>query len=129
MTTFAEQLTDGLDEYAQYALDLSPLTEPDYSPEATLAERFAEFHRSNPHVADALERLAEQWLAAGNRKVGMKALVERLRWESGIRTAGGSYLINNSHVAFYARLLIARRPEWADCIETRRALADHEGIS
>jgi hypothetical protein len=109
--------------YADLELDLSPLTEPDYEPEASLADRFAAFHASNPHVADALERLAGQWLAAGHRKVGMKALVERLRWESGIRTTG-AYRINNSHVAFYARLLIERRPEWADCIETRRALAD-----
>ena len=108
----------------QLELDLAELVVPEYSESMTLAERFSEFHRHNPHVADALERLAEQWLAAGNRKVGMKALVERLRWESGIRTAGGSYLINNSHVSFYSRLLIERRPEWSDCIETRRALAD-----
>ena len=125
MTTFASHLTDGTDEYAQYALDLSPLTEPDYSESMSLAERFAEFHAQNPHVADALERLAEQWLAAGNRKVGMKALVERLRWESGIRTEGSAYRLNNSWPAFYARLLIQRRPEWADRIETRRAQADH----
>lgn len=109
---------------AQLALDLSPLTEPDYTPEATLAERFAAFHRANPHVADALEHLAEQWLAAGHSRVGMKALVERLRWESGIRTVGGAYRINNSHVSFYARLLVERRPEWADAIEMRRAQAD-----
>jgi hypothetical protein len=108
----------------QLALDLSPLTEPDYAPTASLADRFDAFHAANPHVADALEHLAEQWLAAGHRRVGMKALVERLRWESGIRTAGSAYRINNSHVSFYARLLIERRPEWVDCIETRRALAD-----
>lgn len=108
----------------QLALDLSPLTEPDYSPEATLAERFAAFHAANPHVADALEHLAEQWLAAGHRKVGMKSLAERLRWESGIQTTGEPWRINNSHVAFYARLLIERRPEWSDAIETRRAQAD-----
>lgn len=110
--------------YVDLALDLSPLTEPDYEPEASLADRFAAFHAANPHVADALEQLAEQWLAAGNRKVGMKSLAERLRWESGIQTTGDAWRINNSHIAFYARLLIERRPEWAECIETRRALAD-----
>ena len=108
----------------QLELDLAELVVPEYSPEATLAERFAEFHRSNPHVADALERLAEQWLAAGNSKVGMKALIERLRWESGIQTDGSAYRLNNSWPAFYSRLLIARRPEWADSIDTRRAQAD-----
>jgi hypothetical protein len=44
--------------YVDLELDLSPLTEPDYSPSMSLAERFAEFHRQNPHVADALESLA-----------------------------------------------------------------------
>jgi len=105
-------------------LELFPLVEPTYAPEATLAERFAAFHAANPHVADALEHLAEQWLAAGHSRVGMKALVERLRWESGIRTAGDAYVLNNSYTAFYARLLIERRPEWADAIQTRRAMAD-----
>jgi hypothetical protein len=104
-------------------LALLPLVEPTYEPTASLADRFAAFHGSNPHVADALERLAEQWLARHNR-VGMKALVERLRWESGIQTTGSAWRINNSHVSFYSRLLIERRPEWADRIETRKALAD-----
>lgn len=103
--------------------DLAPLVTPDYEPELTLAERFAAFHAANPHVADALEALAAQWLAAGNRRLGAKALVERLRWESGLRTQGEAYRINNSHVSFYARLLIERHPEWADAIETRELRA------
>lgn len=103
----------------QLTLDLAPLEHVEHEPEATLAERFAAFHAANPHVADALESLAAQWLAAGNRRVGAKALIERLRWESGLRTDGKPYRINNSHVSFYARLLIERHPEWAEAIETR----------
>lgn len=103
--------------------DLQPLVEPEYAHEATLAERFVAFHEANPHVADMLEALAAEWLAAGNRKVGAKALVERLRWESGLRTNGEPYRINNSHVSFYSRLLIERHPDWADCIDLRRAPA------
>lgn len=99
--------------------DLAPLTEPDYAPDLTITERFDAFHEANPHVADALETLAEQWFAAGRPKVGVKALVERLRWEAGIQTVGDPYRINNVFTAHYARLLIARRPEWADRIETR----------
>ena len=102
----------------QLALDLAPLTVPDYEPELTIAERFVLFHASNPHVADSLESLAAEWLT-WNRKVGMKALVERLRWESGVRTNGKPYALNNSFTSHYARLLLARRPEWAGRIETR----------
>lgn len=107
----------------QLALDFAEIVTPEYEAEATLAERFAAFHEANPHVADALETLAEQWLAR-HRKVGMKSLAEQVRWASGMQTTGEPWRINNSHVAFYARLLIDRRPEWADCIETRAAQAD-----
>lgn len=99
-------------------LPLFPVTEPEYEPEMSIAERFAMFHGANPHVADALEALAAQWLAH-HRRVGMKALVERLRWESGIQTSADPFKINNSYTALYARLLILRHPEWRGAIQTR----------
>jgi hypothetical protein len=102
---------------------LIELVEPDYTPGLSWAEKFVLFDAANPHVARALEALAAQWLKH-HRRVSMKALVERLRWESGIFTQGNAYRINNSFTAFYARLLIERRPEWADSIETRKAQAD-----
>jgi uncharacterized protein YbaP (TraB family) len=46
-------------------------------------------------------------------------LFERLRWESGIATEGDAYRLNNSYRAFYVRLLIERRPEWANKFEVR----------
>lgn len=109
MTTIApEQLT----------LNLTPLVEPIYETGMTLAERFEAFHAANPHVADALESLAAQWLSRQSR-IGVKALVEVLRYHSGIETEGTPYKIDNSTVSRYARLLLARRPEWAGRIETR----------
>lgn len=107
----------------QLTLDLPALVEPDYTPSMSLTERFMAFHAANPHVLDALEALAAQWLAR-HPKVSVKALVERLRWESGISTTGDPYRLNNSWTAFYARLLVERRPQWADCIEFRLAHAE-----
>lgn len=109
----------------QLALNLSPLTEPDYSPDLTIAERFSLFHAENPHVADALEVLAEQWLATHSH-VGMKALLERLRWESGIQTAGDAYRLNNNYTAHYARLLIERRPEWSEAFALRTCRTERQ---
>lgn len=106
----------------QLTLNLAPLTEVEYVRTETLAERFTRFHEANPHVADVLESLADSWLLLHDR-VGMKALVERARWESGIQTRGDSWRINNSYTSMYARLLIARRPEWADAFETRELRA------
>ena len=102
----------------QPTLDLTPLDVPDYAPELTIAERFDAFHEANPHVADALEALAAEWLAR-HRKVGVKALAEAVRWRSGVETTGEPWRINNSFTSLYARLLLARHPEWAGRIETR----------
>ena len=109
MTTIApEQLT----------LDLRPLTQPLYAPGMTLEERFEAFHAANPHVADALESLAAQWLSR-HRKVGVKSLGETLRWASGLQTDGDPYRINNSSLSRCARLLIGRPRAWADSCEAR----------
>ncbi len=97
--------------------DIAPLVAPDYEPELTLADRYAAFRDANPHVLDAFEAVAAQWLA-GHQRVGMKAVAERIRWETGIRT-GDAWKVNNSFVAFIARDLLERRPEWRSRIETR----------
>lgn len=102
----------------QLALDLSPLTEPDYTPDLSIAERFAMFHAQNPHVADALEALAAQWLSR-HKRVGIKALYEIARWESGISTTGDVWRLNNDWTAYYARLLLDRHPEWTGAIHVR----------
>lgn len=102
----------------QLALVLPDLIAPDYTDAPTLAERFDAFHAANPHVAHALEVLAGQWLRTNDR-ASIAQLFERLRWESGIQTHGDAYRLNNSYRAFYVRLLIERRPEWADKFETR----------
>jgi hypothetical protein len=107
----------------QLTLDLRPLARPLYTPGMTLDERFAAFHEANPHVADALESLAAQWLSR-HRKVGVKSLGESLRWTSGLQVEGDPYRITNSYLSRYARLLIERHPEWADAIETRSLAAE-----
>lgn len=109
---------------ADALFELLPLVTPNYRPEQSIAERFAEFHRENPHVADALEQLADRTLA-GNPRVSTKALVEYLRWETGIATGGNRYKLDNSFSAFYSRELLRRRPEWEGRIElrTQRAAA------
>lgn len=105
--------------YADLELPLAPLVHRPVDSRKSLPERFADFHADNPHVADALERLAEQWFAAGNQRGSTKAFIERLRWESGIQTSGGEYRLDNSLTAFYSRLLLERHPEWSDRILTR----------
>lgn len=102
---------------------LEALVEPEYEPDATNGERFRAFHLANPHVADALEDIAALWFRH-RAKGSAKAFVEALRWETGIRTEGDIYEINSTNTAFYARLLVARRPEWREALDLRRSEAD-----
>lgn len=84
-----------------------------------LDARFDHFHAENPQVADQLETLAAQWLAAHDR-VGMKMLWEVLRWQTGLAATGAKpYRLNNSFTSRYARVLIGRRPAWNGRILTR----------
>lgn len=102
----------------QLRLDLSPISEPERVVGLTLDERFDAFHATNPHVADAIETLAAQWLSR-HAKVGIKAVMERLRWESGLSTHGEVWRLNNSYTSRYARMMLDRRPDWAGRIEVR----------
>lgn len=103
-------------------LDSAPSSCPDWlaEPSTRIERRFAEFHRANPHVYAEFERRALQLHRAGARRIGAKAIAERIRWDINIRTLGDEYKINNSYTALYARLLIHHHPELADVIELRR---------
>lgn len=105
-------------------LELFPIETPEYDAEATLAEKYATWAAANPHVIDAMETLARQWFAAGNSRVSMRQLWERLRWESGIQTSDGPYRLNNNWPPFIARELVRRHPVWAESIQFRTSVAD-----
>ena len=84
-----------------------------------LQDRFERFHEENPHVYLELESLARQWFAAGHESVGMKMLWETLRWNTGIRTTGDAWRLNNSWTSRYTRMLLERHPQWRGRIRVR----------
>jgi hypothetical protein len=93
--------------------------------ELTTAERFEQFHASNPHVYRHLVRLARLWVGTtGRHKLGIGQLWERLRWDLAIETGDVDYALNNIYRAFYARLIMAQEPDLIDLFETRRSAAD-----
>lgn len=87
----------------------------------TIEEAFEEFHRNNPHVYRNLRYLALKAVRAGRRKIGMKLLFERLRWEYFLDTKReeGDFALNNNFTSRYARLLMQNEPELAGRFETR----------
>jgi hypothetical protein len=85
-------------------------------------EAFERFHAENPNVYAELERLAFKLKVKGIERWGIKALWEVLRYELAINTNApvGTYKLNNSFTAHYARLLMERNPEdLAGFFETR----------
>ncbi|MDT0382302.1 hypothetical protein RM572_26440 [Streptomyces sp. DSM 42041] len=94
---------------AAHALD-------DPRPQSTISERFHKFDAAHPWVYRELEQLVARRLASGEKRVGMKALFEALRW----RHPHGAQGLNNNFTALYARRLLAEHPQWAAAIETRR---------
>ena len=89
------------------------------------AEKFERFHSDNPRVYEVLLHLAKEWQrTTGGRKLGIGALTERARWELAIETSDPDYRINNTHRAYFARLLMKRNPELRGMFDLRASAAD-----
>lgn len=107
----------------QLTLPIEDLVIPVFTEGMTIQARFESFHEHNPWVADVLERMTTDRLAAGKRKVGIGMLFEVLRWQAGFVTEGDDFRLNNNYRSRYVRLLIERHPEWAEAFETRELKA------
>jgi hypothetical protein len=93
------------------------------SSQPTIAEMFAEFHRINPHVYDALVKLARQSLVRGKR-TGIGALFEVLRWQWVIETGSvDEFRLNNNMRSRYARLIMAQEPDLEGFFDIRELRA------
>lgn len=66
----------------------------------------------------ALKAMAGRAVAAGRRRIGVRLLIERARWEVEIERRG-QWKLNNNFAPLIARDLIADMPELADRIELR----------
>ena len=87
--------------------------------------KFDRFHADNPKVYQVLVRLAREWVSkTGRHKVGISALYEVARWEIALATSDADFKIDNSHRAFYARLIMTQEPDLAGLFDLRASKAD-----
>lgn len=98
--------------------EIAPLVTPDYAPEQTIQQRWEAWSSANPWVMDEVERLADQWLAAGHTRIGLKQIWEVIRYGYGV-TTGDQFKANNDFTSRAGRALAERRPDLADAIEFR----------
>lgn len=88
-------------------------------PDLTIQERFELYHAANGWVFDALVRLADDWKRQGQTRVGIKLLIEVVRWHYLRSTTATDFKVNNDFSSRYARLICERRPDLADLFELR----------
>lgn len=81
--------------------------------DGSIEAEFAIFHAANPHVYTALLREARLLLGVGHKKLGMKMLYERLRWQHYMETTDVVFKLPNNYTAHYARLLMKQEPDLA----------------
>ena len=74
-------------------------------------EKFIRFHNRNPHVYQLFNKYASEAYVAGNKKFSHWLIMNRIRWDSLVKTDGDKYKIPNEHIAFYARLWVKRNPK------------------
>ena len=73
---------------------------------------FIEWFPLNMHVIEAFERYAIELKRNGNREYySIKAILERLRWDSMLEDSALDYKLNNTHAACISRILMRLNPE------------------
>lgn len=100
---------------------LDCLLVPDPNRRKTLREKWEEFHKENPQVMGAIEKVATEQRRAGRRRISIKYIFEILRADPTLATAGKPWKLNNVYTAFYARELIKRDERFDLLIEKRKA--------
>lgn len=82
--------------------------------------RFAEFHKANPRVYEWLCKRSLELKASGERKYGVKALFEELRWHAEFAIDGKAFQLDNRLTSIYARKLMQDVPILVGFFETRK---------
>lgn len=98
---------------------LFTFSEPTYPSHWTIDQRFEAFHQANPWVYTQLVALARYAVARGKTKLGIKSLIERLRWDFELSSNGQPWKLNNSFSSRYARKIMAECPDLTDVFELR----------
>lgn len=85
---------------------------------------FEIFHRQNPRVYRLFKKFSLALIEAGHNKIGSKQIVERIRYESAIRTTGNDYKINNNFTCYYSRRFIREFPQHTERFTFRKLVTD-----
>lgn len=85
-------------------------------------DAFAVFHRANPGIWRSILARVRELRVRGASRIAIRLVVEQIRAEAGRVNAEDvdAFKVNNNFNAWYARLVLAARPELDGVIECRR---------
>ena len=72
---------------------------------------FIKFHQNNPHIYQEILKYADQLWQGGQRRFGMKAIFERIRWDYAITTNSIPFKLNNNYTSRYAKIIERDHPK------------------
>lgn len=84
---------------------------------------FRAYHANNPQIYEQFVVFTFQAINAGRKHLGAKMIAERMRFESLVSGDDG-FKINNSYIAFYARMFERNYPQHKGLFEFRKSRAD-----
>ncbi len=76
--------------------------------------------KKNPLLMQRLESFANKAKNAGTAKLGIKMLIERVRWYGVVDHREVDFKINNNYPAYIAREIMRRHPALDGFFELRR---------
>jgi hypothetical protein len=91
-------------------------------PPALLA-RFKAFHAANPHILEAFIAAALEMQAAGWEKYSATCIMNKIRWDTNLKTNGKPFRIDDSFTPIYARVAAVTEPALKDFFEFREPFA------
>ena len=82
------------------------------------------FHRRNLEVWRIYEKFCLTEINGGRPLFGTRAIGENMRWQLALKKTGQNFVVNNSYLAFYARLFVTAYPHHREFFEFRIAAGD-----
>ena len=98
----------------------------------SIEDRFNKFHSENPHVYDAIVKLARHAKSRGKTRTSLKRIFELIRWDVDMSVYGDhEFALDNSYTSRYSRLVMANERDLDGMFETRvlKSCAKTEPVS
>jgi hypothetical protein len=89
-----------------------------------LCTEWLNFHRRNLDLWQLYEKFCLTEIQGGRPLFGTRAIGENMRWRLAMRKSGRGFDVNNSYLAFYARLFVTAYPNRREFFEFRIAAGD-----